>query len=146
MANSTLNIALVRQILLIPSIVLTKGLIASYVKVTSNEIKDALQYLLEKQLLIEDKYLLCGKRQINAYLKYVPQNIENRTNKYLLQKRLLEVDVNVNKYIDSIKTIRYATPSLSASNLLISKFEQTEYKQLNVNFVIKHKGMLALGN
>ena len=141
-----MNIALVRQILLIPSIVLTKGLIASYVKVTSNEIKDALQYLLEKQLLIEDKYLLCGKRQINAYLKYVPQNIENRTNKYLLQKRLLEVDVNVNKYIDSIKTIRYATPSLSASNLLISKFEQTEYKQLNVDFVIKHKGTLALDN
>jgi hypothetical protein len=77
--------------------------------------KDALKYLLEKQLLKSGKYLECARRKIEAYLKCAPNNIEDRMDKYLLQRKLLDVDVNVNEYFESLKTIKLLTISLRPS-------------------------------
>ena len=58
---------------------------------------DALEYLLHQQLLTVDKYLRCGKRQIKGYLKYVPDDIRNRVNRYLLQRRLLDIEITTKR-------------------------------------------------
>ena len=140
-AKSISNSELQGKILLIPSILLTKVLIGTHIKVPSTEIKCALDSLSEKQLLTVDKYLQCGKRKIQAYLKYVPDNINSRVDIYLLQRRLIDLDVDIHTYIDSIKVIKFATASLRPSNLLLMKFKEEQYSQLNIDLTLKRKRM-----
>ena len=128
---------LCKKFLLIPSILLTKVLISSYVSTNSRGMNQALNYLLEKQLLTSGKYLECGRRKIEAYLKYVPNNIEDRKDKYLLQRKLLDVDVNVNDYLKSLKMIKLVSTSLLPSTLLIRTLQEIPYVQLNINLSIK---------
>ena len=142
MSDSTLKIQ--AKVLLIPSILLTKGLIVTHLKLSSNEIKCALDSLCEKQLLTTDKFLQCGKRKIQAYLKFVPENIENRIDIYLLQRRLLDMNVNVHAYIDSLKIIQFATASSRPSNLLLVLFEQEQNSRLQINLALKRKCMSLL--
>ena len=68
-------------------------------------IKNAIDNLLERQLLTSGKYLVFGKRQLESFVRDVPENIQNRTHLYLLQWRLLDFDVNVNEKIESLKYI-----------------------------------------
>jgi hypothetical protein len=136
-ANLTSDNKLFKKILLIPSILLTKGLITLHVKASTCQIKDATNYLLQEQLLTSGKYLQSGKRQFEGYLKYVPENVENPKDKYLLQGRLLNVDVNVNQYIESLK---FATTSLRPSNLLLRKLQETPYDHLNIDLGIERNG------
>ena len=122
------------KILLIPSIILTKGLISSFIKATANEINDALRHLLDKNLLMVDKYIQSGRRQCEGYLKFVPDIID-KTNKYLLQRNLIDVNVNVNSYLNSLHTLQYASGTQNSSNLLIEKLQNAPYDQLNINLV-----------
>ena len=133
------NLDLQRKILLIPSILLTKGLIKNHFKVPAADLERALNSLSKKQLLIADKYLQCGKRKVQAYLKYVPDNIDNRVGIYSLQGSLLDLDVDVRAYLDSLKTIKFATASLHPSNLLLMKFKQEQYSRLNIDPTLKRK-------
>lgn len=135
------NLELEGKILLIRSILLTKGLIVSHLKLTSIEVKCALESLLQKQFLMVDKFLQCGKRKIQAYLKFVPKDIGNRADVYLLQRRLLDLNVDVHTYIDSLKTIKYATISLRPSNILMKKLNEDPYSRLEINLTLKRKGL-----
>ena len=129
------------KILLIPSVLLTKGLIASHIKATAKEITDALDYLLHQQLLTVDKYLRCGKRQIKGYLKYVPDDIGSRVNRYLLQRRLLDVEVKVSAYINSLHAMSLITPSLRPSDLLLMRLQDTAYSQLGIDITTTRESM-----
>ena len=127
------------EILLIPSILLTNGLISSHIKMSAKERKQALEYLLSIELLSRGKYLQCSKRKIDAYLKHVPKNIEDRTVKYVLQNRLLDIDVNVDQYIESLRSLKFSTTSQRPSELLVAKFKETGYVQLNISYSILAK-------
>jgi hypothetical protein len=129
------------KILSIPSVLLTKGLISAHIKISPSEMKQTLNDLMEKQLLKSGKYLQCTKRKIEAYLKYVPENLEDRKVKYALQTKLLEFDVNVNVYIESLKTMQLITTSLRPSDLLINTLQEPAYLQLNIDLSIKHAGI-----
>ncbi|CAM4987196.1 unnamed protein product, partial [Rotaria socialis] len=118
----------------------TKGLIALHIKSRASEINNGINYLVEKELLKVGKYLICGNRHIETFLKYVPENIEDRTCKYLLQRRLLEVDVNVNEYIESLKSIKIISTSHRPSSLLMMTLQEAPYDQLNISLVMKRKG------
>lgn len=146
MANSLnkLRKQLYGKVLLIPSILLTKGLITAHIKMNSEEMEEALNYLLDKKLLTSEKYLECAKRKVTAYLKFAPENCDEPLGKYVLQGRLVEVDVNVNDYIKSIKTIQFATKSLRPSALLIKTLQETPYVQLNIDLSMKCTGIRVL--
>ncbi|CAM4970814.1 unnamed protein product [Rotaria socialis] len=131
---------ILKKILLIPSILIAKGLIALHIKSRASEINNGINYLVEKELLKVGKYLICGNRHIETFLKYVPENIEDRTCKYLLQRRLLEVDVNVNEYIESLKSIKIISTSHRPSSLLMMTLQEAPYDQLNISLVMKRKG------
>lgn len=135
---------MIKKILLLPSVLITKGLIALHIKVTASELKKPLNYLVEKQWLTNDKYLMCGKRQIEAFLKYVPANIEDRTVKYLLQRRLLDIDVKVDEYIESLKLIKFASTSQRPSSLLLMTLKETPYDQFNIQLLRKRKPICML--
>ncbi|CAF1233206.1 unnamed protein product, partial [Rotaria magnacalcarata] len=75
--STTSNLKLLAgKLLLIPSIILTTGLISLYIKVIANDINEALEYLVHKKILKADKYIQSGKRQVEAYFKYVRNIIE----------------------------------------------------------------------
>ncbi|CAF1298880.1 unnamed protein product [Rotaria sordida] len=126
------------KILLIPSVILTKGLISLFIKVTANNINEALNYLLNKKLLIVDKYIQSERRQFEGYLKFVPDIIDDKTNKYLLQRNLIDVNVNVNSYLNSLRTLQYAFGTQCSTNLLVEKLQNAPYDQLNINLVPKY--------
>ena len=69
-----------------------------------------------------DKYIQSGGRQFEGYLKFVPHIID-KTNKYLLQRNLIGVCVNVNSYLNSLHTLQYASGTQSSTNLLIEKLQ-----------------------
>jgi hypothetical protein len=128
------------KVLLIPSILLTKGLITAHHKIAAGEMKEMLDYLIGAELLTNEKYLKCGKRKIEAYLKYVPENIGSRKDKYLLQGRLLALNIGVDEYIESLKTMHLLTTSLLPSDLLIATLQQIPYAQLNIDFLLNSSG------
>lgn len=129
---------------MIPSILLTKGLIDKHIKLTSAEKEYALASLLEKKMLTADKYLPCGKRKMEAYLKFVPESLDSRFDVYSLQRRLLNLHVDVHEYIGSLKIIEFASASLRSSNLLLMKFKEERYSQLNINLTSKRKSMYLI--
>lgn len=131
------------KVLSIPSILLTKGLIKAHIKMNAEETEEALKYLLDKNLLTSEKYLQCGKRQIVAYLKFVPEDCDDRIQKYSLQGRLLDVDVKIDDYMKSLKTIVFATKSQRPLPLLIHTLEETPYGQLNIQLTMKCTGTYA---
>ena len=142
MKNSDRDNDIVKKILLIPSILITKGLIALHVRAQASEIKHAVNYLVEKEFLVIGKYLTCGKRNIEAFLKYVPEKMSNPTSKYLLQRRLLEEDVNVNEYIECLKSIKLMSTSQQPSTLLLMTLREAPYDQLNISLSTTSKGIL----
>ena len=140
----TLQKQLYGKVLLIPSILLTKGLIKAHIKMNTEEREETLNYLLDKKLLKTENYLQCAKRTVIAYLKFVPENFDDRLEKYLLQRRLLDLDVNVNDYIESLKKIEFATKSLRPSTLLINTLQEIPYVQLNIDLSMKCTGIPVL--
>ena len=132
------------KVLSIPSILLTRGLIKAHIKINAEEMEEALNYLLDKKLLTSEKYLECAKRKVVAYLKFAPENCDEPLGKYLLQGRLLDVGVNVNDYMKSLKTIQFATKSLRPSTLLIKTLQETPYVQLNIDLSMKCTGIRVL--
>lgn len=129
------------KILLISSIVLTKGLISTCIRSSASKINEALGYLLNKKLLLKHKYLQSGNRPVEAYLKCLPENLESRINKYLLQRDILDVQVNVDSYINSMKIITYATTSQRPTDLLINVLQTAPYDQLHIDLSTKRKGI-----
>ncbi len=129
------------EILVLPSLLLTRGFISARIELSSNEMKEALDYLLEKGLLTSGKFLQCAKRKVEAYLKFVPNNIEDRKEKYLLQRRLLDINLSVDRYIESLKKIQFATAFSRPSNLLINTLQEAPFTQLNIDLSIIHKGI-----
>ena len=130
------------KILLIQSVLLTKGLITSHLRVTKSELAYSLNHLIEKELLKNGKYLQCGKRQVDAYLKYVPEHLQEKTTKYSLQRSLLEFDVDVDVYIDSVKSIKFFKPHLRPSTLLLSTLSEVPYIQCNIDLSIEEQGKI----
>lgn len=143
---SLLNLRIQGKILSIPSIILTKGLITVHLKLSSEEIRCALDALCEQELLTADKFLQCNNRKVQSYLKYVPENIEDRIDRYTLQRRLLNMDVDVHRYINSLKTIQYATSALRPSNLLLHLLEEEKYLRLHIDLTLKRKRMSRFQN
>ncbi|CAF1380825.1 unnamed protein product [Didymodactylos carnosus] len=137
--NITTDNKIFKKILLIPSILLTKGLITSHVKASTSQINHALNFLLENDLLLCGKYLHSGKRKFDAYLKYVPENIDSPITKYLLQGKLLRFDVNVNEYIKSLKTITFSTASIRPSDALLTQLNVLPYLQLQIDCFSKRE-------
>ncbi len=140
---STITIAekeLSGKVLLIPSIILTKGLISDRFKLAPGQMNDILSYLTEGEWIKSGLYVQCQKRKFEAYLKYVPKDIEDRAEKYSLQGRLLDVNVDVHQYIESLKAIQFFTSSQRPSDLLITTLQQPPYAQLNIDPSMEYAG------
>ncbi|CAF1413325.1 unnamed protein product, partial [Adineta steineri] len=125
--------------LLIPSIVLTKGLIGLHIRAPAKDINDALEYLVAEELLKKDKYLQARNHPIESYLKCLPKDFDNISNKYLLQRKLSEPQVTVDKYLDSLKTIKYATLVQCPTSILINVLQTPPYDQFQIDLSSKRK-------
>lgn len=78
--------------------------------------------------------------QISYYLKHVPENFEEKTVRYSLQGRLLEIDMDVDVYIKSLESVQFFKPSLRPSQLLLSTFSRTPYIQCNIDLFFNIRG------
>ena len=128
------SIRLPGKILLILSALLTKWLIALHIKAKAKEITDALDYLLHQQLLTVDKYLRCGKRQIEGYLKYVPDDIRNRVDRWGAAnskfKQSLIFDPFMHRLIARLVLIKNITFFLDKDLPFVKKIKKYEKRSL----------------
>lgn len=115
-------------------------MISERFKLAPGQLINILDYLTTKEWLRRGQFIQCQKRKFEAYLKYVPNDIEDKSEKYSLQGRLLDVHVDVHQYIESLKGIQFHTSSQRASDLLKATLEQSPYAQLNVNLSTEYVG------